>query len=246
MEKVLSFQISLFGSFINIQPNIEISTKLIEAMSHEGFIPSTFEVNTVDPNTKSIVSETRLRMVSNDRNWMTEFLQERIDLNYMYHGGDAFFTSTDEIIEKGKSILKCLYSTISETTGARLAVNGKFLLPVIEETKKQEAIRRLMKIPSVIGDRALLEFSVHYNSPLLVRFGQFSEECNSILDIMDIVGIDTAKHELSPRMVIGIDINTSQANTDLRKYRWSDLTSFTDAVLPLFNETIDDVEKQML
>ena len=63
MEKVLVFQLSLFGSFINIQPNLQITNNLVGHLRGEGFVPATIEVNIVNPATKQIQSESRLQTI---------------------------------------------------------------------------------------------------------------------------------------------------------------------------------------
>ena len=47
MHKVVNFQISLFGSFINIQPNQEITMRLVSMLTEENMFPGTATVSTV-------------------------------------------------------------------------------------------------------------------------------------------------------------------------------------------------------
>ena len=49
MHKVVNFQISLFGSFINIQPNQEITMRLVSMLTEENMFPGTATVSTVFP-----------------------------------------------------------------------------------------------------------------------------------------------------------------------------------------------------
>ena len=49
MDKVLNYQMSLFGMFTNVQPNLELTMKIFESLKDEGFVPGTVQVNTVNP-----------------------------------------------------------------------------------------------------------------------------------------------------------------------------------------------------
>ena len=48
MHKVVNFQISLFGSFINIQPNQEITMRLVSMLTEENMFPGTATVPKID------------------------------------------------------------------------------------------------------------------------------------------------------------------------------------------------------
>ena len=243
MEKVLTFQMSFFGSFINVQPNLELTNRIVQSLSSENFIPGTFEINTVDPNTKSIITETRLQMVSSKTTWTIMFLQERIDINYNYHGGKECYTDIQVVLQKAKTLTEKVFSSIASTTGIRLAVNGKFLIEAMTDEEKQEYIRRFIKKPSVYKEQPLIEFSIHYDSPTEITFNGGKQYVNYIIDVFDIIGIDTDKQELSKRLAIGVDINTDPANVQ-PIYKYNDLLHFAEVACPMIESALTEFEVQ--
>jgi len=120
MDKVLGFQLSMLGSFQNIQPNLVMTQRVIQAIGGEGFIPATLEVNIVDPQSKAVISDTRFQMVSQDQMWAIMFFAERIDINYEYKGGDLFFTDIAAVMAKAKNICQKVFTAFADTTSIRL------------------------------------------------------------------------------------------------------------------------------
>ena len=83
MDKILNFQVSLFGRFIDIKPKTDIILKLLTNLQEEAFIPGTVDLAVLDPMTKKITTDSRIQMISQNKAWSIVFLEERIDFNYM-------------------------------------------------------------------------------------------------------------------------------------------------------------------
>lgn len=209
MDKVVNFQISLFGSFINIQPNQEITMRLVSMLTEENMFPGTATVSSVDPVQKKVETETRLQMVSQDKTWKIVFFQERIDFVYNYLGGGEYYTDLNEIFEKGVNLINRTFSCFSDTTGNRLAVNGTVILPEMTNEETDMFINRFTAQVSPFKNKHFDEWNVRYNIRKQLPVSEDkNEECNNIINMGNVVGLNTQTGEHLRRMSIGIDINT--------------------------------------
>lgn len=242
MDKALNFQISLFGSFTNIQPDLGLTMRINSSLQDDGFVPATVQVNTFNPVEQKMLQETRLQMVSTDKMWTVVFLAERIDINYSFMGGDNGFTSLDGVAEKAKSICKKAFSPIAKTTGTRLAINGQFLLKEMDDTTKRTFISRFLIQPKVYEDKPLCEWNVRYNSLTNIYTSEKTlEQCNFIINLGDVIGIDSQTGCIKRGTSLGIDINTSPQNIE-NKYTIKDLLYFCDGALENMKKALYEIE----
>lgn len=240
MDKVLNCQISLFGSYINIQPQIELVDRVVKELNEYNMIPGIATVSVIDTATQQMTTENRLKMETQDQAWQVVFLQDRIDINYVYTGEETYYTNFNEVLEKAKNICTKVFSIFPDTTGARIAVNAKFLFREMDNEQLQDHVRRFVIIPRCFSERKISEMSLHLNSPITICINSINEECNCIIDIIDIVGIDSKTQEVKKRNAFGIDINTDKDNKEM-KYSLKDIIEFTDSVLPIFTQIMKEI-----
>ena len=241
MEKVLNFQLSLFGSFVNVQPNLLLTNRIAENLREDGFVPSIAVVNAVDPINRQVITENRLQMETKDHTWHIVFFAERIDIDYTYPGGEGFFSDIRSIIARGKELCTHAFKAIADTTGIRIAINGRFLVKDMSVEEKQQFIKRFAIIPQVFDRNPVTEWNVHFNAPIELVFGDKKDICNNIIEVYDILGIDPKNKSVSPRMAIGLDINTDQTNTE-QKYKFSDILAFADVAKDLMEAALQEIE----
>ena len=235
MDKILSFQMSLFGNFINIEPNQEITGKLINNLSGEGFIPGTAAISTVDPVNKKIETETRLQLVSQDAMWKIVFFQERIDVTYEYHMGNIFYENFDSIFKRTTNILTKTFITFPDTVGNRLAINVKFLLPIMNKDNEKLFIKKYVKPLSLFENSDIDEWDIHYNVLDNIDFAEEKHElCNNIIEIRKLYMSDM---QVRSRIGVGFDINTVADNTKNR-FKYNDLVLFSDVVKDKFEKLL--------
>lgn len=241
MEKVLNFQLSLFGSFVNVQPNLLLTNRIAENLREDGFVPSIAVVNAVDPINRQVITENRLQMETKDHTWHIVFFADRIDIDYTYPGGEVFYSDVKSIIAKGKELCEHAFKAIADTTGVRIAINGRFLVKDMSVEEKQQFIKKFAIIPQVFDNNPVTEWNVHFNAPKALAFGDKSDICNNIIEVYDILGIDPKNQTVNPRMAIGLDINTNQANMD-QKYKFFDILSFADVAGPMMEAALCEIE----
>lgn len=241
MEKVVNFQVSLFGSFVNIQPNNEITMRLINNLREFNFVPGIANVSTVDTENKKVVSENRLQMVTQNGEWLIVFFQERIDFNYNYLGGDTIYSNLDDIFMIASNMVSKTFSTFADTKGCRMAVNGRFLLKSMTIEEKASFVKRFSTPFSVFGKNDIIEWNVHFNSlgPMTVK-ENIIEKCNNIIEIGDIIGINTNDKKTENRMAVVIDVNTDPHNFEFR-FKYNDLLKFMESAKPFMHKALEEI-----
>ena len=240
MEKILNLQMSLFGSFINIEPDTDIAMRLLANLQGENLVPATVEVSVVDTAKKEINSETRLQMVSQDKSWNIVFLEERIDVNYNYNGGDSFYTDLNLIFDNAKNLLRKTFGLFSDTQGNRLALNAKFLLRDMKDDERRNFVNRFSIPLKMYRDSAITEWSQHINTPAKLAVSpDAEEECNSIIEMGDMVIIDQGVP--SKRIVASLDINTLPVNQKLR-FKYENLIYFAEGAKKLMETELSEIE----
>lgn len=240
MDKILNFQLSLFGSFKNIKPDNDIAMRLIEKLKEDDFIPATVDVAYVDTAAKEIKSESRLQMVSQDKSWSIVFLQERIDLNYDYNGS-SLYSEFGKIFIYAKSILEKVFEIFSNEKGNRLAVNGKILLNEMVPEKRTIFMKRFSNPPKVYGNKPITEWHLRFNAKSSMGIADDTKEiCNNIIEIGDCIICEKEKKE--NRMLLSLDINTLPENRDLR-FTYENLLYFTSDVEKWMEKELAEIEE---
>lgn len=242
MDKIVNFQLSMFGSFINIKPNTEITMLLMKNLADESMVPGTATVSSIDPVNRKIDTETRLQIMSQDKCWKIVFFEERIDVTYDFVGGDIFYSSFDDVFRKGIDILTKTFNTFSGTTGNRLAVNAKVLLPAMDADSENAFIRKFSTPVSVFEKECLNEWNLQYNVRKRITISKDkTETCNNIVNMGLLVGIDAKTGVLHRRIFVGMDINTSPDKSELR-FNYNDLVSFAKEVKGEMESILASVE----
>ena len=242
MDKILNFQLSMFGSFINIKPNNEITMRLMTNLQEEHFVPGTVDVAVVDPVSKRINSESRLQMVSEDKFWNIVFLQERIDISYSYLGGDDYYREFESVFQHAIRLLEKSFAVFPDTIGNRIAVNGKILLDEKNENEREKFIKRFSVPFSVYGGTEISEWNLRFNSKTLIEVAEeVVESCNNIIELGDIIGIENG--QLKKRILVTLDINTLPENKNLR-FTYRNLIFLASKVKIMMENTMREIEER--
>ena len=244
MEKILNFQVSLFGEFADFLPGTELVLPVVENLRDEGFVPATVVTSMVDSTKKQVITEPRLLLEKTDHKWQIVFLAGRIDINYVYPGGEPYFASIEEIMKEERRLGNLVFGQLHNLKGSRIAVNGHFLLHDLTIAEKQKFIKRFTIIPKIYKDNPVTEWSIRFNAPTEIEFGDKIEVCNNIIEINDILGIDTRTNKTSTRIAIGLDINTNADNRE-SKYTHLDIINFIEKVKLLLVTALGEIEGEI-
>lgn len=241
MDRILNFQLSMFGSFINIKPDNDITMKLMAHLQEDRFVPGTVNVAVVDAVSKKINSESRLQMVSENKFWNIVFLQERIDVNYTYLGGNEFYQDFESIFGRAINLLEKVFGVFPNTPGNRIAVNGKILINEKNANEREEFIKRFSVPLKVYGNSEIAEWNIRFNSKTFVNVSEDTVElCNNIIELGDIVGRENGKPK--KRLLVTLDVNTLPENRNLR-FTYKNLICLASNVKGMMENTMKEIEE---
>lgn len=242
MERVNNLQMSLFGNFINIKPKTDVVIKLLTALKDEQFIPGSADIATVDIKTGKVMVDSRMQLISPDKTWSICFLDERIDFNYIYQENTTVYRNAKKVIEIGKQLIQKVFGVFTDTTGNRLAINGRFILDDLSDPEIKNFCQRFTKSLGVFKDDTYAEWGVRYNSRTNMSFSEYSEMCNRIIEMSQVERADlsAASVKLMHDILISFDVNTAQVSTE-SKYKYYDLLAFVDNSSDFITNVINEI-----
>ena len=167
MDKILNFQVSLFGRFIDIKPKTDIILKLLTNLQEEAFIPGTVDLAVLDPMTKKITTDSRIQMISQNKAWSIVFLEERIDFNYNFQPDTMSIKKIVDAYEYIKKLIEKVFSVFPDTTGNRIAFNGKILLNEMTDEEVDRFMNKFSSPLSIYNDKKDVQVVNTLNNGLL-------------------------------------------------------------------------------
>ena len=239
MDKVLNFQTSLFGSFIDIRPKSDLVFSLLTNLKDEQFIPGTVDLATIDIKTGKLTTESRMQFISQNKTWSIVFLQERIDFNYNFQENTEEIRNVEVLSKYANNLINKVFSVFCETTGNRLAVNCKILMEEFSEEEFKTFANRFTIPLNINMDKILAEWSVRYNhyNQINVEVDK-TEQSNCIIEmskVMDVINSD------KKRVLISLDVNTLQENQESR-FKYGNLLKFSEGALVFMKKALNEVE----
>lgn len=238
MDKILNFQVSLFGRFIDIKPETDIILKLLTNLKDEAFIPGTVDLAVLDPMTKKITTDSRIQMMSQNKAWSIVFLEERIDFNYNFQPDTMSMKKIVDVYEYIKKLIEKVFSVFPNTMGNRIAFNGKILLNEMTDEEADAFMNRFSSPMSIYNDKKLTEWAVRFNSKEQISWNNHCEECNCITEISKIINVGNTNEN---RILIGVDLNTIQENMEL-KFKYEDMLQFSEKAKEISENIVDEIE----
>lgn len=245
MDKVISLQMSLFGTFMNIKLETEIVIKLLTALKDNGFVPASADITSFDLQTGKMTVDSRMQMISPDKTWAIVFLPDRIDFNYNYQLGTSTFKSIDKLLEYGNDLVEKVFSVFQATTGNRLALNCKMALENMTDGDLKQFCDRFTKPLSAYNQESYAEWSVRFNARGKVKVSdQIEEECNRIAEMTQIENQNIIEESTVGlhRVIISLDINTMALELEQR-FRYENLIYFTNNAKDFIAKVVNEIEK---
>lgn len=243
MGRVNNLQMSLFGNFINIKPKTEIVIKLLTALQQEQFFPGSADIANVDIKTGKVSVDSRMQLVSPDKTWVIVFLDERIDFNYNYQDGTVVYKSIEQLIRIGENLIEKVFGVFANTTGDRLAVNGRYILEDLSDIELKTFTDRFTNPLSVFGDEVYTEWAVRYNSKAEMLIDSTKEVCNRIIEMSqherrEMFGVaEKCAHDIA----ISFDVNTAQIGAGNR-FKYTDLLKFAENSSEFITSVFREIE----
>ena len=240
MDKILNFQTSLFGSFIDIKPKSDLVFSLLSNLKDEQFIPGTVDLATIDIKTGKLTTESRMQFISQDKTWSIVFLQERIDFNYNFQENTEKIKNIEKLSAHANHLINKVFSEFSETTGNRLAVNCKILMEEFSEEQFNAFVNRFIVPLNINKNGKLAEWSVRYNYNNQINVDiEKKEQSNCIIDISQVINKVNSEEK---RVLISLDVNTLKENQEPR-FKYENLLKFSDGAKRFMKEALQEVEE---
>ena len=212
MRFIAQYQMSVFGQFMHISPDVEIMNKLLNTLSTKlKFLPGTINVVSSDVLfDRGVLKQIpRIQMTDEGGRWRIVILPDRIDVNY-----DSI-DSTDiqpfsEISNIAKNLLLNTLETLKLSCG-RIAINFTCLLPSSSKIKINQFYTKIVNPFKFQQGKDIVEWQIVSNSPSTTDLSKNQNEPINLLT--NIALFQTNEGE---RVGIIIDINTSAVNLSER------------------------------
>lgn len=205
MEKIVNFQTSLFGSFINIKPRTAVVLSLLNNLKDESFIPGTIDLLSLNPVSGEIATENRIQMVSEDKTWNVEKV----------------------------------FRTFPETTGNRIAVNGKILLEEMSDDEFKVFTEKFAAPLNLYKGEVLQEWSTRFNLRKEIKWDDKKELCNCITELSKVYPQNDPQIN---EIAVSIDINTVAQNDDYR-FKAKDIIQFSQKANIIIDNVFEEIER---
>ena len=106
MEKILDYQVSLFGNFVDIKADDENINRMLKVFPN--YVVNFIQMSSFDIRTSRVINDKRLQLINLSQGILISFLPERIDINYKWNPIIKGETEISEIFIKLSGTLKNL------------------------------------------------------------------------------------------------------------------------------------------
>lgn len=235
MDKILNYQVSLFGQFMNIKPEQTLINKLLSVL--KDFLPGVTNVSSINIVTNQIQVEERMQFVSSDRSYSIVFLPDRIDICYIYNPSLKNEKKFDEIIGKTNELLSILNDEFPTLPSNRLATSCNCLSKKFELKEYSDFINKQTNKDIFFKDKKLCEWGIRYNSKFEENILENPELTNHIIDIKKAFQNNNETNQF----VLLFDINTDPINISNR-FTFKDLITFQNIADALIKGYVNAIE----
>lgn len=231
--QLMVMQISVFGSFRDIQPDQERLIKLIEGLP--GFIPGTSQHLNIDATSRKIEALQRIIMMNNTTGWRLEIQVDRI--NAIYVAGEAIANpnSKEALVATGIDCLKkCIDILNIERGFIRLAINGQYVKPMGKAIPEIPFTANLPNYIENIDEVSEWNLTLNKNGQVTINN---DERTNEILSCsLGNAVTDPSEHA----MIVTVDINTLQSNI-VERFKISDMQAFSEYAMHRWDEMLSSI-----
>ena len=243
MLPITNYQMSVFGDYAAIVPEIDLINKLVKAPIDIQLLPSTANIVSVDipaygvSNGQPRVFQ-RIQLIDTMQNWTVAIMPERIDVTYSHREADEP-KGVSQVSEAAHELLKHIVSVCNAIYG-RMAINLTIIAKP-ETDEKLTAFQNLLVRPlSFQSGKELIEWQVVANTPVVLELAKGrNEETNVICSF-------SRQNDLlsgAKFMVAHLDVNTSPVNMSPR-FNVDMLKEFREKAITVTTGIIQEIEEK--
>lgn len=231
MEKILNYQISLFGNFDDIKANTD--TYNLFTKYFPSFLPSVIKLAAFDMRTNAIKNDSRLQLISSDQLYSINFLPDRVDVIYNWNPTANLETDVTKISKELLEYVRNLSIVLESKTGYRLATSCNILSKENTPQEMNSIISRFSSPQNFFEqENNTFEWSLRYNAQFDMTFASKTELTNHI------VSIEKTPNNPKNQFIVLFDINTNPQNQSLR-FTFADLGIFSNEANKKIQEYIE-------
>ena len=216
-------QISVFGSFRDIQPEQNTLIKLMQGLP--GFIPGTAQHLNIDAASGKVENLQRILMTNNLNGWRLEVQPDRLNAVYSVTSDAAAQNNRNSLVSVGIDYLKnCINILNIDRRFTRLAINAQYVDPTGKSIPNIPFTSHLPKYISSIDEVCEWNLTLNKNGQVTINN---VEQTNEILSCS--LGSSLADPSEHAKLIT-IDINTLQ-NVLVERFSINDMSIFSTYAL---------------
>jgi hypothetical protein len=233
------YQASFFGDFGDIRPTADSISKFLDMFRDNEFLPSTFQ------EIKDGIAEprARLRLSSQDHEWLIDFNSERIVVNKL--GIKAMGANMGTVEEFAKKVVELTKRILGEfpKKGTRLALVTEGLMKEMSAEKLGAIYQRVFRPVPFYGEHSPYEWKSRSVAKIEREINAVQEVLNVICDVNRIHGEFTKPDGMVDfdRIQVGFDINTHQGNKETR-FEIDSAVDFYQKAIELRSDLLSQLE----
>jgi hypothetical protein len=249
MLPLLSYQMSVFGDYLSITPDLELSAKLANAPSDLELLPSIVKIIVLDkPNDLSDtvlnspykVNE-RFQLEDTAKKWNIIILPDRIDVNYV----GSFENDTVEWVNVSETALKLTHHLISTCNISFDRIGINMITSFIpDENDDEKIIRFCKKLINPLDFQSNNNFSDwEVGGKIQVDFE--TSKANIIHSLSErTIGASSRESDNRKHIVaLLLDINTNHTNEDML-FENKTLDLFRTQTIRIFSSILTEIKEK--
>ena len=154
MEKILDYQVSLFGNFVDIKADDENINRMLKVFPN--YVVNFIQMSSFDIRTSRVINDKRLQLINLSQGILISFLPERIDINYKWNPIIKGETEISEVFIKLSGTLKNLATIFPKRLGNRVASSCNLLSKKYSDSELLSIIEKYSNKNNIFDENTVL------------------------------------------------------------------------------------------
>lgn len=229
MEKILDYQVSLFGNFVDIKADDENINRMLKVFPN--YVVNFIQMSSFDIRTSRVINDKRLQLINLSQGILISFLPERIDINYKWNPIIKGETEISEIFIKLSGTLKNLATMFPKRLGNRVASSCNLLSKKYSDSELLSIIEKYSNKNNIFDENdSISEWLLRFNSKKEEIFNGKKELCNRLITLSL-----PQNPEFKNQILLSFDFNSDALSPDER-FLFEDLLIFSETVKDYFSQ----------
>lgn len=229
MEKIIDYQVSLFGNFVDIKADDENINRMLKVFPN--YVVNFIQMSSFDIRTSRVINDKRLQLINLSQGILISFLPERIDINYKWNPIIKGETEISEVFIKLSGTLKNLATMFPKRLGNRVASSCNLLSKKYSDSELLSIIEKYSNKNNIFDENdSISEWLLRFNSKKEEIFNGKKELCNRLITLSL-----PQNPEFKNQILLSFDFNSDALSPDER-FLFEDLLIFSETVKDYFSQ----------